>query len=86
MPTTTNQFQADVAPAELAPVVVDEAFADLPMLNVRIDAAQTSPLACNYAAETERLVAKIGEQMQALDNQRARLARLLSDLSTSCNR
>lgn len=64
---------------------VDEAFAEMPDLEARIDAAQSSAARRNYVAETEQLVNRIGEQMQAIEAQRARLARLLGDLNVACD-
>lgn len=69
------------AEAKLTSTAVDEAFADLPDLAARIDAPQSSAAKRNYVAETEQLVNRIGEQMQAIEAQRARLARLLDDLN-----
>ncbi len=83
---STNQHAASPAPAVphlSGPAELDEAFAELPDLAIRIDAAQRAGVSRNYVAETERLVAKIGEQVKALDAQRARLARMLGDLDIS---
>ncbi len=66
--------------------VLDEAFADLPDIATRIDAAEPTVLAGKYVAETDRLVTKIGEQMKSLHQQQARLARLLRDLNVTCDR
>jgi hypothetical protein len=87
MPSTLQRIVPSPknASRSLTAVALDEAFADLPELIARVDAAQPKLAKRNYVAETEQLVSKIGEQMQTLEAQRTRLVRLLGDLSISCD-
>lgn len=80
---STSTFRS--AAHELTSHAVDEAFADLPELLARIDAAESPAAKRNYVAETERLVARIGEQMRAIEAQRGRLAKMLGDLNIACD-
>lgn len=61
---------------------VDEAFADLADLAIRVDEAQSSTTAGHYVAETERLVSRISQQLQAIEQQRHRLVELLRGLES----
>ena len=64
---------------------LDEAFAVLTDQEIRVDQGEGSKLTKRYAEETTRLVEKIGEQMDALDQQRQRLAKLLADLNIAAD-
>lgn len=72
--TTAASCRVDHATA------VDEAFADLSDLAVRVDEAQPTASTGHYAAEAERLASRISQQLQAIDQQRHRLVQLLRGL------
>lgn len=67
------------------PSVLDEVFAELPDFELRLDAPQRPAAKANYASETEQLVATIGAQLQAIDAQRTRLVRLLTEMRSQGN-
>lgn len=71
------------APATLEAHALDAAFAEMPELLTRIDQAKSGGR--NYADETRELVARIVDQMQALEQQRERLEHLLGELDVPCD-
>ena len=79
--TVSNSLRpADLDRGVLEPEALDAAFADLPELLSRVDGAEPGSQSQRYVDETQRLVHKIGEQMQTLQQQRDRLVHLLSEL------
>ncbi|MCO6043416.1 hypothetical protein NG895_05810 [Aeoliella sp. ICT_H6.2] len=82
MSITTTNTAAKSDNLQHTATVVDEAFADLPDLAIRVDEAQSATSAGHYVAETERLVSRISQQLKAIDRQRSRLVQLLRGLDT----
>lgn len=68
------------------PLVLDQVFAELPEVDMRVDGPQRPAAKASYAAETQQLVANIGEQLRAIDAQRSRLVRLLSEMQEPTGR
>ncbi|MGI9456989.1 MAG: hypothetical protein ACR2NU_10525 [Aeoliella sp.] len=91
MNTTSTPSTANVhndAPGDNEPVVLDEAFAELPEVSRRVDKPvnrqpKQAPARRDYAAESRQMITQIGAQLKAIEQQRARLVRLLEELDVS---
>ncbi len=78
---TPNNTSATVGARRTSgPVVLDEAFADLPEVGRRVDRPNGTTIERDYAAESRQMIAQIGQQLQSIERQRARLVSLLEEL------
>jgi hypothetical protein len=83
--TPSSVDRTDNAAAASAPNALDAAFADLPELLSRVDQAESRSRNLTGLDATRELVARITEQMRAIQQQRERLARLLSQQGVPCD-
>ncbi|QDU54885.1 hypothetical protein [Aeoliella mucimassa] len=78
--TATNTL-APIKSTGSNPPLLDEAFAIWTDCEIRVDQGETSKTASESNEETKQLFKRIQEQMVAIDEQRLRLAQLLTDLN-----
>ena len=78
-----TESQSPTPRLALEPQVLDEAFAELTDLGQRIDSpkeASASNADRDFAAESKKMIAQIGDQLQAIEQQRSRLVNLLESI------
>lgn len=79
--STTTSNSTSIAEHHLhLTTAVDEVFAELA---IRVDSGRSELDAGEYVAESQRLVAKISQQLQAIEQQRDRLVNLLQGLEVA---
>lgn len=80
MKFATPQVPTFSATGDIPRGALDEVFALLHKVGLEVDGRQPEGAADQSLLETERLVARIAEQLRALKEQRARLAELIDSI------
>ena len=68
------------------PQVLDQVFAELPDLGIRVDRPQRRTATSSHGRDIGQLAARIGQQLAALDGERNRLVKLLADMQAEAER
>lgn len=80
-PKRSESFVEQHSPA-VGSFALDEAFAELPTLNMRVDQPKAKHNAPAKQSSEDELMSEIGMQLRAIELQRARLVQLLNDFGS----